>query len=156
MTGPDELAAQLTGLVLPLGRCPTIGPERGFMIRDGITVFFQSLLRSNPVSPHPKGGSYRFVRIVDWRIVAGMQVMSKTGLGGTVVNIYCRPEWRRHGHMTDLLTAAQDTLGEVGFSQDLTSDGVAWISSLDDDPFAEAGSCGFMASSAEMSLGCPV
>jgi len=138
LSGPYEIAAQLTGLVLPLGQCPTIGPESGHMIPNGVTLFFQSVQHTNPLSLHPKGGSYRFVRVINRQIIAGMQVMSPAGKGGTVTNIYCRPEWRRRGHMTELLVAAQNTLGEVGFSMDLTSDGVAWISSLDEDLFAES------------------
>jgi hypothetical protein len=88
----DDQATQLTGLVLPCGQCPTIGPETSKRLTPDIMLYFHSVRTFRPHAPHKKGGSYRFVRTVNGQIVAGLQVMSQTGAGGTVANIYCRPE----------------------------------------------------------------
>jgi hypothetical protein len=122
---------QLTGLLLPRSQCPSIGKEVGKNIHDGITVFFQSICLYQPNSPYPKGGSYRFIRVIDGEIVAGMQVMSETGRDGTVANVYCAENWRRHGFATELFLNAQTLLGDIEVSSDLSEDGRAWMTSLD-------------------------
>jgi ribosomal protein S18 acetylase RimI-like enzyme len=120
-------ATQLTGLILPRGMCPTIGREIGRNAQDGVALFFQSIRTFNRNASHPKGGSYRFVRVVDGEIVAGLQVMSRTGKDGTVANVYCHPEWRRRGLATELLDAARNTFESLEFSTDRSNDGEAWV-----------------------------
>jgi GNAT superfamily N-acetyltransferase len=124
---------QLTGLILPRGESPMIGDEVGKNVRDGVTLFFQSIRTFNRNWPHPKGGSYRFVRFVDGEIVAGLQVMSRTGESGTVANAYCHPDWRRKGMATELLEAATHAFDELELSEDRSLDGQAWVSSFKED-----------------------
>lgn len=135
-----ESNTQLTGLILPRGMCPTIGDEVGKSVLDGVTLFFQSVRTFNRNSPNPKGGSYRFVRFVDGKIVAGLQVMSRTGEVGTVANVYCHPDWRRKGMATELLEEARRTFDALEFSEDRSADGKAWIVLLQEDTPAESGS----------------
>lgn len=123
----SEIQSQLTGLILPRGEAPAIGKETGKNVHDGISLFFQSMRTFMPNSPFPRGGSYRFVRFVGGEIVAGLQVMSRTGESGFVANVYCHPDWRRRGYATELLEEARRTFFEIEFSEDRSSDGQAWV-----------------------------
>lgn len=133
----NDPPSQLTGLVLPRGLCPTIGVENGRDVTDGVALFFQSIKVFQPATPYPKGGSYRFVRFVDGEIVAGLQVMSRTGSGGEVANVYCREEWRRMGFASELLEAARARLGDLSFSDDRSADGAAWVRHIENDALAQ-------------------
>lgn len=124
----NETTTQLTGLILPRGESPMIGREVGRDVRDGVSLFFQSRRTFNPNYPYPKGGSYRFVRCVNGKIVAGLQVMSLSGEKGIVANVYCHPDWRRKGHATELLVAAKEVFETIEFDDDQSPDGQAWVS----------------------------
>jgi GNAT superfamily N-acetyltransferase len=125
-----NMTEQLEPYIFPKGECSLIGPEVGKEVRDGIAIFFQSRRTFNPASPHPKGGSYRFVQFVEGQIVAGLQVMSLTGDDGLVANVYCRPEHRRRGYAAGLLERAKEQFTTITLSEDQTVDGKAWTESL--------------------------
>jgi GNAT superfamily N-acetyltransferase len=120
---------QLTGLILPKGESPMIGEEKRREVDDGVALFFQSRQTFNKNYPHPKGGSYRFVRFVAGQIVAGLQVMSLSGHEGIVANVYCHPDWRRKGYATELLEAAKNVFEAIEFDDDQSLDGQAWVQS---------------------------
>lgn len=128
MTHPAE--TQLTGLVLPRGRCQTIGPEAERRLGPDLLLFHQSNRTFRPRDPHPRGGSYRLVRLDGGRIVAGLQVMSPTGRDGVVANVFCRPEDRRRGHASALLAAARSLFADLTLSEDRSPDGAAWADAV--------------------------
>lgn len=129
-----EMTEQLEFYIRPKGRCPLIGEEVGKDVRDGISLFFQSVRTFNPAASHPKGGSYRFVQFIDGQIVAALQVISQTGESGTVANVYCDPNFRRRGHTTALLERAREQFEPLELSTDQTPDGRAWTDSLGAEP----------------------
>lgn len=126
-TADDERPTQLTGMVLPKSLNPMIGAEKGEWVPNGVSVFFQPTRLFNRSFEHPRGGSYRFVKTIKGNIVAGMQVMSRTGKGGVVANVYCLPAFRRQGHSSELLAVARERLGKVEFSDDRSFEGNAWV-----------------------------
>jgi hypothetical protein len=124
---------QLTGLIAPLGQNPMIGPETGKETENGIALFFQSVTIFNASASNPHGGSYRFVRFVGGKAVAGIQVMSLDGKEGVLANAYCAPEFRRMGFTTELAKEARRRFAKLAFSEDRSSDGYLWVQSVQDD-----------------------
>jgi GNAT superfamily N-acetyltransferase len=129
---------QLTGLILPCGECPTIGPEKSKNLGGGVTLFFQSIRTFNPSYRHKAGGSYRFTKSLDGVTVAGLQVMSRIGGEGIGAKVYCHPEWRRKGMASELLRAARGIFPVLDFSDDQSPDGQAWLAADQDSVLARA------------------
>ena len=109
--------------LLPINMCPTIGPEEMKIIRPDLHLYFQSSQFFNKNAQHPKGGSYRFVKIVDNEIVAAIQFMSITGKIGIATNAICDRLYRRKGYAKEILKAADTVFEKIEFSDDRTEYG---------------------------------
>jgi predicted GNAT family acetyltransferase len=115
-------------LLLPPGETAQIGDEKGRAPRPGENA----ILRYR--TDH---GSYRYVKVVDGQIIAGLQVMSRDLWRGkepaiaTIANVYTHPDFRRQGHAADLLAKAKQSFDKVLHSKDLTSTGSRWKSGVE-------------------------
>ena len=115
-------------LLSPPGETAQIGDEKGRAPRPGENA----ILRYR--TDH---GSYRYVKVVDGQIIAGLQVMSRDILRGKepaiakIANVYTHPDFRRQGHAADLLAKAKTFFDKVLHSKDLTSIGSRWKSGVD-------------------------
>lgn len=115
--------SQLTGLIQPPGESPCIGNENGDLMENGISVLYHKTGAGG-------AGSYRFVMAVEGEIVAGLQVMSRGGVSGTIANLFVAPDHRRAGHATALYEAAAKMFPELTVSDDLSDDGRAFMSAV--------------------------
>ena len=86
---------QLHFLLLPPGQYPGVGRETGQPVTDGIALY------------EGEFGSRRYVYFVAGAPVSGLQVVSKTRTDALVSNVYTRPDLRRHGFASRLLSAAK-------------------------------------------------
>lgn len=112
----------LSYLLAPKGKVPQIGPEKGKAISDGIAIFQSTL-------PGP-GVSYRFVYYEKGQSISALQIMKLNSGVSTVANVYTVPEKRRQGYGTKLMAKAQQLLGSVAHSDDLSNAGAGWADAM--------------------------
>lgn len=119
-TGATNDAA-LADLLAPAGKSAAIGPEKGEIKPNGI---------SRLVSAY---GSTRYVFSENGKPVSVLQVMSRDGTHGVIANVYTVPEARRRHLAFALMTMAKRDFESVRHSDDLTNDGAAWASAVEED-----------------------
>ena len=84
-------------------------------------------------------GSYRYVALENGRPVSALQIQSRDGVRGVVMNVYTTPIARRRGWAARLLEIARRRFREVKHSDDLSSAGVAWKNTVRDPDSEEEG-----------------
>ena len=77
-------------------------------------------------------GSYRYVALENGRPVSALQIQSRDGVRGVVMNVYTTPAARRRGWAARLLEVARRRFREVKHADDLTSAGEAWKNTVRD------------------------
>lgn len=111
----ESFEPDLRYLLSPAGEARQIGPETQVGRPEDGSVKF--------LSPH---GSYRYVRYIEGKPVAALQIMSKDGRRGTIANVYTLPEYRRKGIARELLERARRGFESLSHSRDLSTLGALW------------------------------
>jgi GNAT superfamily N-acetyltransferase len=112
--GTMMLDADLSMYLTPKGKVPTIGPETGRKVANGIARY---------VSPH---GSVRYVSYVEGQPVSVLQVVSMDGKTAKVANVFTEIEYRRKGLAAKLMKRARKDFAKVEHSEHLTASGAKW------------------------------
>ena len=84
-------------------------------------------------------GSYRYVGLENGRAVSALQIQSRDGVRGVVMNVYTTPAARRRGWAARLLEVARKRFREVKHADDLSSAGKAWAERVRDPGGEEEG-----------------
>jgi ribosomal protein S18 acetylase RimI-like enzyme len=113
----------LSYLLLPRGKVPHIGLEKGRVPKTGI-----GLLKSSAPGP---ATSFRYVYAVDGQFVSALQVIVMIWGETHVANVYTDPAFRRQGLATELFNKAKKDLGNVKHASDHSELGESWKRSLE-------------------------
>ena len=112
--------AALIDLLAPAGKSAAIGQEKGEIKPNGI---------SRLVSAY---GSTRYVFSENGKPLSVLQIMSRDGEHGVIANVYTVPEARRRHLAFALITMAKRDFKTIEHNDDLTHDGAAWASAVEE------------------------
>lgn len=112
----------LKDLLRPAGQTATIGAEKGTVKPNGVSKLTSDF------------GSTRYVYSENGKILSAVQVMARPQYPATVTNVYTDPSSRRKGLAAQLYNAAKKDFKDLRTSDDLSKDGAAWVSSVEQDP----------------------
>lgn len=110
----------LKTLLLKSGCNPLIGPEVRAILSENIELM------------ESRDGSYRYIFQENGEILSGIQVMSRDGQNGVLVNAFTAPEARRRGLASKLIEAAKSRFSSLEYSEERSIDGAALVESLED------------------------
>ncbi len=109
----EAFEPDLSYLLLPGGKAPQIGQEKGKALSNGISKY---------VSPH---GSTRYVMYVKGTAVAALQVMSR-GSMSRAANVFVAKGYRRKGYASKILKRAKRDFKSIELSPDRSEAGGKW------------------------------